>query len=977
MYKERLVKESETSFILPKEGDMLVPGRLLLSDSLLEHVEEGAVEQVRNAACIPGIVGHSLAMPDMHIGYGFTVGGISAFRTDSGVVSPGAIGFDINCLDGSTRILTRDGYTRPIKSFEDDFEEELLPCLHEGGEEFAKPMAFMYKRADKPMYRVTTSSGKELVVSDDHPLQTPSGMVPVGELARRDSFSLAINPFEGVDYEQPSSEVLVTEEDVYDRGISQDPQTVAFLKKQGLLPLRADSKHIGALLRIMGFVFGDGVLTATERTCRAAFYGEKEDLELLRTDVRSLGFSPSTVYSRTRDHRIDTSYGRVSFTATEHSFGVSAKSFVTLLALLGVPVGNKTRQAYSVPRWVREAPLWQQRLFLAAYFGAEMTTPATMKGHDKTFLCPTVSVNKSLPYMDSGRDFLEQVTDMLGGFGVSCAPVVSVDEHTGRGGVVSRRLRLQVYADSWNLLRLFERVNFEYCQRKRVLANAAVAFLTHKEQVITHRCVAQKHALVLYETGSAPQQIFADLSSDVVNERFLQRSIYSGRKSLPRVPRDFVSFEEFFASATQGLGSSGYVWDEVVSCEVIEGYDELVYDFSMNHEAHNFVANSFIVSNCGVRVLATDVEASRVEDFIEELLELLAERVPAGVGLKSSISLSASELDEVLLNGSRWCLDKGFALEEDVVRTEEGGCFSEAVPSKVSHQAKARGRNQLGTLGGGNHFLEVQVVDEIFDEAVASQFGVSHEGQVLVMIHCGSRGLGHQVCTDYLRRIEKEFPDLMASLPEKNLAYAPAGSKLASDYWGAMQAAANFAFANRQVIAHQVRGAFERLFPGCSVKQVYDIAHNVAKREVHVVDGEEVELFVHRKGATRAFPAGREEVCAPYRSVGQPVLIPGSMGTSSYILVGTERALSETFGSSAHGAGRLMSRTQAKKDFSGSAVTRELRERSIFVHAASAKGVAEEAPGVYKDVDEVIRVTEDAGVAKKVVRARPLGVVKG
>ena len=381
--------------------------------------------------------------------------------------------------------------------------------------------------------------------------------------------------------------------------------------------------------------------------------------------------------------------------------------------------------------------------------------------------------------------------------------------------------------------------------------------------------------------------------------------------------------------------------------------------------------------NCGVRLLATDLDASRVEEFIEPLLEVLAQRVPAGVGLKSSISLSNKELDVVLREGSRWALSNGYATPEDVSRTEEGGCFAGADPSKLSHQVKARGRGQLGTLGGGNHFLEVQVVDEIYDEEVAARFGITRPGQVLVMIHTGSRGLGHQTCTDYLRRIEKEYPEIMESLPEKNLAYAPASSSLAQDYWGAMQAAANFAFCNRQVIAHQVRLSFERLFPGCSIRQVYDIAHNIAKKEVHTVSGEEVEVFVHRKGATRAFPPGREEVCAEYRDVGQPVLIPGSMGTASYVLVGTDKAMEQAFGSSAHGAGRVMSRTQAKKDFSGAGVTRELRKQKIFVHAASQKGVAEEAPGVYKDVDEVIRVTEEAGLARKIVRTRPLGVVKG
>jgi tRNA-splicing ligase RtcB (3'-phosphate/5'-hydroxy nucleic acid ligase) len=322
-------------------------------------------------------------------------------------------------------------------------------------------------------------------------------------------------------------------------------------------------------------------------------------------------------------------------------------------------------------------------------------------------------------------------------------------------------------------------------------------------------------------------------------------------------------------------------------------------------------------------------------------------------------------------------LERGFATEDDLARTEENGRFADADPSKVSPQAKGRGLNQLGTLGAGNHFLEVQAVDSILDEETAKAFGINKVGQVVLMIHCGSRGLGHQVCTDYLRRIEKEHPDLMAALPEKNLAYAPLSSAVGRDYYKAMCAAANFAFANRQMIAHRSRAAFERLFPGCELRQVYDVAHNIAKREVHVVDGVEREVYVHRKGATRAFPPGHPQLPEALRAAGQPVLIPGSMGTASYVLVGTQKAMEQAFGSSAHGAGRLMSRTHAKREFRGEQVVGELRRRGIIVKAASHKGVAEEAPLVYKDVDEVIRVTRDAGIARPVARLIPLGVVKG
>ncbi len=381
--------------------------------------------------------------------------------------------------------------------------------------------------------------------------------------------------------------------------------------------------------------------------------------------------------------------------------------------------------------------------------------------------------------------------------------------------------------------------------------------------------------------------------------------------------------------------------------------------------------------NCGVRVLSSNLLLSDVDKLIDSLLELLFTNIPCGVGRKSSNPLSDDMLNDVLSRGALWALDKGYATEHDIIRTEERGVFSGAKPKFVSARARARGKAQLGTLGAGNHFLELQVVDKIFDARVAEAFGFLKEGQVVVMIHCGSRGLGHQVCTDYLKLIEQEFPDIMNSLQEKNLAYAPLSSRLAHDYLGAMRAAANFAFCNRQIIAHKARISFRRLFPSARLTQVYDVAHNIAKQEQHVVDGKKIDVLVHRKGATRAFPKGHEAICDELRPYGQPVLIPGSMGTASYVLVGTPKAMEETFGSSAHGAGRVMSRTQAKRDFNGLAVSNNLKSRNILVRAASIKGIAEEAPEVYKDVDEVISVTAKAGIAMPVVRLVPIGVIKG
>ncbi len=380
--------------------------------------------------------------------------------------------------------------------------------------------------------------------------------------------------------------------------------------------------------------------------------------------------------------------------------------------------------------------------------------------------------------------------------------------------------------------------------------------------------------------------------------------------------------------------------------------------------------------NCGVRLLTTNLTKDEVEPKVRHLLEQFFENVPAGVGSKSEIKLTDEELDEVLVKGAKWALTKGYGTEEDVEHCEEQGSMKGADASKVSVKAKARGRKQLGTLGAGNHFLEIQYVSKVFDKEAASVFGFE-EGQVVVQIHCGSRGLGHQVCSDYLRKMEDNYPDIMEKLPEKDLIYAPSGSQIANDYFAGMVASANFAWANRHIIGHQVRKSFKEIFEKAELHTLYDVAHNIAKIEEHTVDGETFKAYLHRKGATRAFGPGSDEIPSKYREVGQPILIPGSMGTSSYVLVGTEKSMEESFGSTAHGAGRLMSRHEANRNWRGEDVKESLKEQGIYVKAASWKGVSEEAPGAYKDVDEVVKVSDAAGIGKLVVQLKPMGVVKG
>ncbi len=382
--------------------------------------------------------------------------------------------------------------------------------------------------------------------------------------------------------------------------------------------------------------------------------------------------------------------------------------------------------------------------------------------------------------------------------------------------------------------------------------------------------------------------------------------------------------------------------------------------------------------NCGVRLLATNLTKEDIEPKIEELLNQIFKRVPCGVGRSSDIKLTDDDLKEVMLKGPKWAVENGYGNEDDLEHCESNGKLDWANPDKVSHKAKARGKKQLGTLGAGNHFIEIQYVDDIYQPEVAQKFSMNKPGQAVVMIHCGSRGFGHQICTDYLRKMEDKYPDLISKLPEKNLAYAPINSQLGKNYFGAMACAANFAWANRHIIGHRVRQAFERVY-GENVKlnTVYDVCHNIAKVEEHTLEGKKSKLLVHRKGATRCFPAGHPEVPKAYREVGHPVLIPGSMGTASYVLVGAEGTMDVAFGSTAHGAGRVMSRHQANKQFRGNEVKENLAKQSIHIKSASWKGISEEAPGVYKDVDEVIRVTEKAGISKAVARLRPIGVIKG
>ena len=385
--------------------------------------------------------------------------------------------------------------------------------------------------------------------------------------------------------------------------------------------------------------------------------------------------------------------------------------------------------------------------------------------------------------------------------------------------------------------------------------------------------------------------------------------------------------------------------------------------------------------NCGVRLLTSSFLHSELAPYLVDLANQIARDVPSGVGRGGRMVLNEKDLDAVLFGGVGRMVAQGYGVKEDLEKSEEGGCLSNADASLVSDHAKQRGRDQLGTLGSGNHFLEIQRVEKIFLPEVAEIFGL-RENQITVMIHTGSRGLGHQVCTDYVRLMNEKLPSWNIKLPDRELASAPLDSDEGQRYFKAMAAAANFAWANRQMITDLVRRAWERVLSHktsgkYNLDLVYDVAHNIAKFEEHEIDGEKIKVCLHRKGATRAFGPGREELPKIYRAVGQPVLIPGSMGTASYVLVGTEKAMAESFGSTCHGAGRRMSRAESRRRVSGQMLKKELEAQGIIIRCASLSGLTEEAPLAYKDIDEVVDVVDRAGLAKKVARLRPLAVIKG
>ncbi len=969
----------EFRYLIPRsyKPAMRTDGLIFADAKMMEQVKKDhAPEQVANVATMPGIVGRALAMPDIHWGYGMPIGGVAAFDYDEGVLSPGSCGYDINCLAGDATVLTAHGYRVPIGEFADRWRGSRLACVNPAHRTKSTDIAAYMRFRAGVAYRVRTATDVEITATAEHPFLTPDGMVPLKEVGDR---PVAVYPFRGVDYEEPPADIPATEGAIL-RPLTphQRDQVRPILARTGLIAVSPRDPRFPYLLKVLGFALGDGHASLTPHGAGVAFYGRAGDLEDIRADIGRVGFRPTRVYTRTRHHTIRTAGETYEFDHTESSFTVSSTSFAALLHALGLPVGNKARQDFALPPWLIRLPLWQVRLFLAALFGAEMSTPSAVPRHGFNLNSPTFSLCKREDFTASGRVVAEQVRRLLERFGVRVHEVIH--DRIPLPGTEERthRYRVVVASDDGNLIRFYSTVNFEYNAEKRLLANAAAYYLTLKAMLRRHKLRTAETARRLRDAGRSREELFGELVGLYTGASFLTHRL-DGRGGTPRAWPPFPTFPQFLERVSSSAGTSGIVWDRIASIEAVP-VDE-VYDFTVVDEHHNFIADGFVVSNCGVRLIRTDLEEKDVRPRLKELVDTCFRNVPSGVGEGGLVKVSKADLKELTEHGVAWAVDKGYAWPEDPDHIEANGCLPDADFSKVSERAITRGKDQVGSLGAGNHFLEIQKVAKVFHPEAAKALGLTGVGQVCVMIHTGSRGFGHQIATDYIDTSRHALARYKIELPDIQLACVPIHSPEGQDYWRAMSCGANFAWNNRQLITHGARKAFEKILgrspDELGMRIVYDVCHNIVKTEEHEVDGKRVRVAVHRKGATRAFPPGHPETPAAYKAVGQPVLIPGDMGSSSFVLVGLPTAMERSFGSSCHGAGRAKSRSAATREYRASDVIRALEARGIYLHAASKAGIVEEAPGAYKDVEQVVRVAEGAGLTGIVAQLVPLGVVKG
>ena len=981
--KPEFKKISDVIWEIPKsfKQGMKVPVRVIATKKLVDEMDLQVYDQASNVATLPGIQKYSFIMPDGHSGYGF-------------------------CVSPETKVLSEFGYFMQIKDFESRWENMQVKCYNEDNKmiEETSIKRFLKIKPKNKVLRILTKSGQRLTATEDHPFFTQDGMKPLNSISIGEK--VAVCPFEGVQYETPQSDAIISEENMKDKllklGITADSKRFQIilnkLNQRDLLPLTFDNPKLPYILKIMGFLFGDGTMNFIGKKSDGilAFFGRKEDLEDARKDIIKIGYTPSKVYIRKRGEY------EVAF------FYVNASSLLILFETLGVPRGRKTNQTFSIPKWIYDCKLWQKRLFLAALFGSELRAPHIRVGRKGNFGAPVFYTAKLKDLEWNAIEYLSDITKLLNDFGVKITKIQKHREIVTSKGEVSSQMELVISSVEENLINLWNNVGFEYNNKRRYLANISLQYLKLKKEAIKQKKLVLQKLAELKKKGWKYAEISDEIGLSVRMVKYFHlKSLRDGELILATSRKNFPSFVDFVTDSTKNLDQSGLVWDEIKEIKEVN-YDDNVYDFTVFHKNHNFVANTFLVSNCiggvaavdindsgvispggigfdvncGMRLLLTNLTYDQVKPHLKTLVDKLFEKIPAGVGGQGFVKLTKPEFKKVLEEGGQWAVNNGYGWKEDLERTELNGIAEWADVSKVSSKAIERGYNQIGTLGSGNHYVEIQWVkpENIFDAKLAKKWGI-FPNQVVIMFHTGSRGEGHQIATDYLQIflgvMERKYG---IKILDRELACAPFNSPEGQDYWKAMACAVNFSFANRQTIAHRIREAFSEVLKqdaeSLGMHQVFDISHNRATLEKHKVDGELKELLIHRKGATGSYPAGREEIPKLYRDDGSPVIIGGSMETGSYLLVGGPNA-AETFMSTAHGSGRTMSRTKATKIFRGQQLFDDMLKRGIYVKSVSWSGLAEEAGAAYKNIEDVIEATHLAGISKKVVRFLPIGNVKG
>ncbi|HIP98628.1 MAG TPA: RNA-splicing ligase RtcB [Aquifex aeolicus] len=914
--KGKLQRIGNYEYILPRQT--VYPDqrevKFFLNETLYGLLEESAVLQAVNASRLPGVVEPVVVMPDVHVGYGFPIGGVMATDpAEGGIISPGAIGYDINCLPEGTPILTAYGYTLEVEKV--DRQSLLGGDREKGNLKEVKPVLKFQKRAKK-LLRIKTDLGYEICLTEDHPIFTDTGTKSAKNLKVGDR--VLIYPFKGVPYGEPEEFTIL--ETVGDEKLDKE------LRKRNLLPLTSKSEKLPTVLKLLGYLTGGGHLSES----RVYFYGSSQVLNLLKGDIEKLGFTPRQA---------------------ENWVGVSAKSLARFFEKLSTLKGNSREKTFGVPEWLFKLPKWMKRLYLASLFGAEINKVPSPKG--KIFCKLTFSVSGKSETFQRSLKFANDLKSLLKELGIKTSKVESFKD----GNFV--RVRFHINSEG-EILKFFERVGYEYAPERKKLGLYAVGYIRRK----------------LFEKGNRRKEIREAKLPKVSGMSVSEMVLVLNLKESVKIERDFPSFEEWLKENTFG----DFVIASVVEIEE-EPYNGWVYDFTVSQREHNFIAGGFLVSNCGVRLIATDLQSKEIKKYLDSIMRSLLLNVPAGVGSTSKIKLSKSQMREVLRLGAKWAVAHGWGKKEDLDHIEGYGQLAFADPEVVSNEAYERGSDELGTVGSGNHFVELQEVEEIYDEKIAKALGF-FKGQVAIMVHSGSRGLGHQVATDYIKVALKASQKYRINLPDPELACMPFTSPEGQRYWGAMNAAANYAFANRQILGWISASTLAKVLgtniKGIGYKVIYDHAHNIGKLEAHKVNGKEKILLIHRKGATRSFPPKHSEVPPAYKEFGQPVIIPGDMGRYSYLLVGTELSMDKSFGTSCHGAGRVMSRAKAKKYVKSlGGVNSYIQQKGLKVVARGKGTIMEEIPEAYKDVAEVIKVVAGAGIAKPILRLKPLGTLKG